>query len=490
MSRSYAQLIAILLAFLCLSGPLSAEPASISGRVTYQGEPVSGVRVFVDHPWEGAQVSATGPSYHKVTSRLAVATTDEAGHYSLRLYEDSMVYHRELQVHEGETVSDQDFSLYVPHEVRGTVLWPDGQPAAGVKVMTSTSRWLPEGTEYITSQTDAEGGFVFGPAEMKSMPCAPWLVMARVVEPELIGASIAETWADTPQIRLARATHLVGKVFNGGGQPVVGMGVDVTTSRKGRAFLLCRAKSDEQGSLRMGPLPADVRLCVTCEYERRKFVLDDYWPFVHYHTLAPGEEYEMPTMHANPKGRTVRGWIGNEDLQGVPGALVFGTETDEIACADDEGFFEISKLPARSQVWLVAVHPVESLAAFVVLDPDWGFEPGMILHPTANAMGVVVDEQGKPVSGATLFVIMSPGIRASSLLPSGLGRHLRAGAGHLWKTMTDEHGRWRVERLISGMDYDAYALVHEGSRRSEQIEFSIQPGATVDVGEIVMKQKQ
>ena len=93
-------------------------------------------------------------------------------------------------------------------------------------------------------------------------------------------------------------------------------------------------------------------------------------------------------------GRSVKGWVGDAQQQPVAGALVCSSWSDVSTRTNDQGLFEITGLRVAGDVWLIAVHPLKSLFAAEKLDPDWGYEPGLILKPTGSASGRIVDAQG------------------------------------------------------------------------------------------------
>jgi len=94
------------------------------------------------------------------------------------------------------------------------------------------------------------------------------------------------------------------------------------------------------------------------------------------------------------------------------------------------------------------------------------------LVPLAKLTGVVVDEDGVPVSGARI---------RTDLLPAG------GFSAHLEETSTDANGRYVVPDVPTGCDY-ALAVETLGSMKTRKYTFLkkvvVKPGETTDVGEI------
>ncbi len=557
--------------------------ASISGRVTLNGEPVSGVRVYchgqdpghegglalsqadgtyrVDHltpdtytvalfraedllaaPLTGISVKA-GEEYTRadlavtpgalISGKVTEATTgkpvpevnikawamdyppstygaapqiitDENGGYTIRVIPgktrvrclhssnpdlpSDMAEPRErvVEVAEGDRLTGVDFALGPCPNLHGRVLTPDGGPAAGVEVTVPTGYGaggrLPA---FITAKTDAEGEFDLRLDKMPSLR-PPWLVVARDAERGLAQAAFVEEWQRPVELELEPVGYLVTQAVDGEGQPVANVGAAVYAEREHSLFCMARAQSDEQGSLRLGPLPSNFPLLVTSHDKIRSALLDDEWWSLKRHTLMPEEERELPPIRVNLEGRTVRGWVIDKAQRPVSGALVFGTGASEPATTDEEGHFELTGLAARGMVRLIAIHPTKLLVAGQVLNPDWEFQPGLMLEPTASATGRVVDQQDQPVR-SEVHVQLSPRSYPEFEMPSHLRKRLQAWPAGSWQTATDDQGRWVVNNLIGDFDYRAFVVQQDRTGRTE---FTAKPGETVTVDDIVLKPRQ
>jgi len=391
---------------------------------------------------------------------------------------------RVVEVAEGDRLTGVDFALGPCPNLHGQVLTPDGGPAAGVEVTVPTGYGaggrLPG---FIATKTDAEGEFHLR-LDKDKVPFLrpPWLVVARDAERGLAQAAFVEEWQRPVELQLAPGGYLVTHAIDAEGQPVANVDAEVMAKSDHTLHLVAWAESDERGTLRLGPLPAHFPVWTSSSDKIRSALLDDEWWSLKRHTLMPGEERELPPIRVNLKGRTVRGWVIDEAQQAVAGALVFGTGASEPATTDEEGHFELTGSRARGMVLLIAIHPTKLLVAGQELNPDWEFEPGLMLEPTATATGRVVDQQGKPVRSEVSIVLDYRDFE----MPSRLRKRLQA-RSFGWKATTDDQGRWVVNNLIGGLHYRAGVALQDGTG---QAEFPAKPGETVTVDDIVLKPRE
>ncbi len=453
----------------------------------------------------------------QVGTGLQGTTTDEAGNYTLRaapgtarVYVSSLATPRmetvgdryqEVEVVEGETVTGVDFVMreYQPQMLRGQVLLPDGQPAAGVKIGIVGSYWGQPGMDRFKTSTDAEGRFELDVGQQLGPPAyRPTLaVLARDVERGLAGLVAVPDREKPVEIRLAQGGYVVAEVVDTEGRPVadVAMRVYVSVRRDGghmRVSLPVQGTSDDQGRIRIGPLPAGVPLRMSPGDETEMLAVEMSWGDVGEITLSPGEEYQLPRLELNLEGRTVRGWVGDRQQQPVAGAVVFGIGErqyrghPEPAYTDEQGYFELTGLSVRGEVTIVAAHPTGSLFATEHVDPDWGFEPGFILQPAGSVIGRLMDRQGQPVYDATVTV-------ESSTVSYGMSEELRRRlhtAGFTMETYTDHDGKWRMDGLIPGIEYRVSVRPRDPNAGHASARFTATAGQTEDLGEMVLEQQE
>ena len=158
---------------------------------------------------------------------------------------------------------------------------------------------------------------------------------------------------------------------------------------------------------------------------------------------------------------------------------------EEPTRADGQGRFKLSGLPARGNVWIVAVHPSRPLFAATEADPDSGFEVEMTLGALGAAVGSTVDGEGRPVSGCKVWVTPpDQGWKIRSRkLTQRLGPH-----GDSSETITDDEGRWSVDGLVPGADYDVVVWPPGGRGGTVHATFTAQPDETVDVGPVELEE--
>ncbi len=470
---------------------------------------VQGTVVAADtgRPVVGAPVSAYGPSRPEPCGRAEGTRTDEPGRYTLRLapgrnkifswgmpgYLRSRVEPKEqwVQVREGETVTGVDLILHPMLKVQGQVLLPDGQPAAGVGVGAIGVRYpqiltgVPslDFKYWLRSETDDQGYFEL---EFEQFSGPMWSLFAYDPEHGL-AALVALEGNEVPdepvEIRLTQGAYLLSNVVDTEGKPVANMQAMVFVQLGPVGHGVHGPRSNEQGRLIIGSLPPGVRLSVSPTGEAERFAIDTAWRDLGQIALAPGQQYELPRLVLNLHGHSLKVWVGDAQQKPVKGALVFAVETEEPMYVDEQGYCQLTRLPAQGQLWIVAAHPTEPLFAAVRTDPGWGFRANLILRPPGNVTGQVVDEQGRPASGARVNIQFSHDWRVMSF------ELLRRLPWQQWfyQAETDNEGRWSAEGVIGGADYRASVRAAAGDQWAHA-EFNGQGGETIDLGEMVLKQ--
>ncbi len=450
-------------------------------------------------PIAGAKLAAYGPARPLTGSVSQRAESDEAGNYEFRLppgrskincwgtegYPPMLIQPREqwVEVVEGETISGVDFVLHAAPKLRGQVLLPDGQSAAGVNVDVTNYGRLPD--NFLEPQTDAEGKFELD-TQSHARYYPPWIVMAQDLGRDLVGIAFVESADEPINIRLAQAAYVTVPVIDADEEPMADLAVSITiTYGVGQSLFLDETRTDEGGLLRIGPLPPGRRLLLRVLGQQSWFIVRGGFTATQNITLTPGEVRELLPLQFDLAGRSVRGWVGDGQQRAVPGALIFaaGAHHRDPVSADEAGYFELTRLKLAGKVQVLAAHPTEPLFAAVEIDPDWGFRANLILKPLGSATGRVVDQQGSPVRNARVLVSTS-GAREGQLL-----RRLKE-EGFQWWIDTDEAGTWRIEGLIAGASYQVQSLVSGPSATSAHTLtfFTAESGTEIDLGETVLKE--
>lgn len=468
----------------------------------------------------GAIIAAWGPARPPSTTSCQTATTDAQGLFLLRLPEGENIlrytgnledYPREFcqpqewrlgrgDIIEGGPQTGASFLLRFAPTLRGQVLLPDGQPAAGIQVGATHGAFEQDLTHFFKAETDVEGNFAFSvPAPTVKLDVSdgryrvPSVVLARDLDRGFIGSALVynpELWV---QIRLVEGAYVVAQASDTEDQPVPGAEVRVLVSYAHSVGQWTPgACSDDQGRLRVGPLLPGVSLWLLPMPETDLLVVDQTWYELGTIILAPGEEREFPPLRLNPLGRMVRGWVGDEQQQPVEGAIVYvfvvsGLPSfEQTVHTNEEGRFEATGLPARGKVWIVAAHPTDPLFEARELDPDWGFQPGLLLEPVGSTTGHVVDGQGLPIGGAVV------GLR-SDLEFSPCARELLRrlyGEGFRHEVETDVEGKWTLTGLVPGASYGVSVSAPGSTSGRGYGIFTPKSGQTVDLGEMVLEVRE
>ena len=358
-----------------------------------------------------------------------------------------------LQEQTGTTVTVQ---LSRDGTIRGRVVRPDGKPAAGILVMTEEGRGRGY-TLRVRVRTAADGSY-----EMTVLSDASYTVTVADDEwsaPSHVDVKVREGHpVEGLDFRLARGTLVHGTLTIGPDRrPGEGRTVSISEQfRIGRSVA-----TDDKGryQVRVGPgtyalqvpnenLSSD-QVTDVYEEDKKRPGVKTYHRDVVVGTIAVKDEAELihdlwiPKPQTGPiSGRVV---LANDPSRGVAGAKVRGMELPmgwEPAIADSEGRFH-----AQRKLQKLVVHarsPDGSLAGLIEIRGD-DREIVIPVSPTATAVGIILDERGKPVANAEV---------ASE-------RYIRknAGQGHTPErytptALTDERGRFALPELLVGQEYE------------------------------------
>lgn len=355
--------------------------------------------------------------------------------------------------------SDSDWTV-----VAGRVVDGDGKPAGGVRIgvlqhgplrdFRGGNRPPTLGNLYDTSRSGADGRF-----EVRLFRYGyAWSIWAR---DDASGTMGALTTFDLPagplEIRLAAASYIHTSMFDGDGQPLRGVGTNLSPTHTG---LTVRGPStDEQGDVRIGPLPTGVPLRICPASNILYLALTDDWSDQAQAeiTLAPGETREFPPLRVGVKTRTVKGTVlddGGGPVAGakvqsiIPGVFPVSSETDR-----DGRFALTGLLPTKEDLWVLASHPTEPLHVVQTVTPATD-DCRLRLRPLTSVEGQLADAQGRPVAGAE--------VEPDRALRIGGGR-----AEEYWHadglplpgrqvSRTDTDGYFPLDGLVSGAPYVAW----------------------------------
>jgi len=442
-------------------------------------------------PIVGARVFASGPS--RPSTFGARAHTDDSGSYTLRLapgdyqvhalvqgawlpWEELQPRRREVTLSEGQTLAGVDFALVkTPRPVvRGRVLDPDGEPAAGVRLGILGDLILEPEAGLLRYETDADGRFEV----TLNSPDTSWMfVLAADAERDLLGVARMKEAAEEIEVELQPGAYLEGTVVDPAGNVVPDCFVGVGTSR---FDTLAYATTNDDGSYVVGPLPAGVGLTACAVGTEGRWVREDAREYSESIRLEPGEHRVLPPLRLNLERRSLRGVVIDPEMRPVRNATVHVSAGGGVTATDAEGAFEVTGLAPRGEVWVVAIHPTEDLFLAAKVDPDEIEQLELILQPLGAASGTVVDAQGR-LTRAKIHLYPADQYWG---LDMGIYFDLlgRTGHAHDLNPETDEAGRWQVEGLVGGAEYTVYVGPPGAKRYRQETVFTAQPGITVDIG--------
>ena len=444
-------------------------------------------------PAVGAQVAGGPLMFPPQTDQpFWTALTDEQGRYELRLPEGAVAIayagnlegygprqtasqYRELLL--GPEGMQADFVLDPGPDERGVaeepapeprttvlcvVTGPDGRPVPGAVVYRTHSDPFGPGVPAQETVADENGQFAVtlsGDAEREL------LVADR--EGRLCAYITLSPLVTQFGVRLEPAAWAQARVVDTDGRPVPGIyGVAQRVPDEPQppgppgAGDFRVGVSDEQGLVRIGPLPPDMPLRFAPSYPAPSMLVEDTWAALGEVMLAPGQVFELPPLVLNPAGRALTGRLVDGDGDPVAGATVLstrGVRSGVQTTSGEDGRFRLEGLRTLEWVPVVAFAHDGSLAAGLRCDPDEWPRPArghpavdeaeeltVVLRPPAAVEGITRHADGTPLPGMEVNAVTHGITPTVALHPA-----LRIGV----TVLSEEAGRWRIEGLIPGLEY-------------------------------------
>ncbi len=392
--------------------------------------------------------------------------------------------------------------LAEPVTITGTVVDADGEPVEGARVwvmdsscvqsptipvVTNEGGWFSI-TPTISSQVFSEGELV--PPDMAVYAQSPDEQRAAV---QVVPPNVTEV-----TVTLGEAGFLEARVQDQDGGPAAGVEAILMPRPEGKRSYDTPARfaSDESGLLRIGPIPAGMDFWIRSGWLAERVLLHK-WPEQQMTPLAVGETRELLTMRVNMAGRSIEGIVVDANGDTVAGATVMSSETTTHsvksssppeARTDGEGRFELSGLKSTGLVGVVAIADDATTACGGMLDPELGLHEILQLNPFVVLTGVVTDAEGQPCAdvlvGASSTEV-SIHHRPEGATPEDIRNQVAKALRVVVKS--DENGHWRIERLISGLEYRVWAHERDGGRWGEPIENVVLTGLDANDIAIVIK---
>ena len=269
------------------------------------------------------------------------------------------------------------------HSISGQITRPNGAPVSEVTVQL-------DGTA--TAQTDANGYYSFsGLAANQDYTVVPFSTEFEFTPAtRTLQALSANQTADFSANRTI--VTIAGTVVDENANPVSGATINLTGSQTAVAV------TDAQGDFQFAGLAANGNYNVTASKQHYSFVPAS-------HSLSTPDENVSLIFTAQLNRHSINGRITNPNGVGVSGATVSLDQPAQPQTTDANGYYSFTQLPA-------GVNYIVSPSS-----TDYDFTPGTISfedlssNQTADFVGnpryvsfdgSVVDEDGRPVSGATV----------------------------------------------------------------------------------------
>ncbi|MCE5237370.1 carboxypeptidase-like regulatory domain-containing protein [bacterium] len=357
----------------------------------------------------------------------------------------------EVTVKEGDALEGQNLTTRLPRTIKGQVLLPDGQPATGA-LLTMLGGF--EGRAMPDLQPEARFELKLpdppttpGPLSYQSQPTL------LVTEPTRnLAAAIQSPFADSLTVALQPAATVSVLIADEQNHPLPGFRVSVSYPMGEHSWMSQGSVvSDALGLVRLALLPPGFKLRVTPDTTLQQLMVNDTALREAEFVLKPGEERQLPTIIVNPAGRSLNVFVGEADGKPVAGAQVYAPGAQTPALTDAAGKVTLTKLPLKGKVLLIAFHPTEERLAVESVDPDAGVWPGLIVKPRGTTTGMLIAKPGgKPLEGWQVWCWARGDIWR---LPYEVQQRLGTSGGERPRSTTDAQGRWRLEGLIPGLEY-------------------------------------
>jgi len=345
-------------------------------------------------------------------------------------------------------------------QLKGQVLGPDGKPVpgAGVGVVGSGRADIELDVDILLAGTCSSetGGFEVPAINLARWfgPWANYCVLARNADGTLMGATVVPGDAvDEPvRVQLQPPGYIHTSVLNPNGQPLAG--IETQIRPKDVPGWIEGPRTSDLGDVRIGPLPAGLRLTVSPPQQVRHLVPDDAWSGREI-TLQPEETFELAPLTLDPGGRSIEGTLEDADGKPLPGAKVACVLPGALASsatADERGRFRLTQLPVSGfDVWLIAADAARQLHVMSLVDPDAGDSTRLVLRPLTSASGVLSGPDGQVLPGVRVRVSPMLKLRyAGSTMYTGWGSEW---APFLEAVETAADGSWQVSGLVAGGMY-------------------------------------
>lgn len=335
--------------------------------------------------------------------------------------------------------------------------------ASGAPIPDATVTFAPATGNEVTATTGADGKF-----ELVGLVQTQWgndlLVEARGFAPAFVSKPHQQVAEDgLLSIKLGKGMSVAGRVENSRGEPVAGVWLTPLLDQSSRniyLFAASQARTSADGSFRLGSLPPGVLLDVVPPrpYEalrRIKPTLNTSDYVIRLESMASVRGVVLNSATKEPVRRF------NIRLDGAYEVSRIRTGVDFDAA---DGRFQIDEIAPGDQVKLIVRAPRHATRN-VTLPLD-GEDQVVLLDPTEESAiaGMVSDGAGRPIGGATVFLINTAGSQATPILAVNMVRGVLDGdsSQEVTRHVTDAQGRFRIDSVPSSGKVDLY--IHASGR--------------------------
>jgi RNA polymerase sigma factor (sigma-70 family) len=525
---------------------LVAEETARASLITIEGAAAAGVKLRVRLPNYGAIPEGEpwpGPLTSDERGRVTLRGLGKWTRVSLEIDDDRFLRQRlALEVGAGKPGEEPTFTLAPLRVLEGTVTGEDtGNPMPGARVVVEAYANQGNTSDRVEGRTDERGRYriipydgnaltvrVFPPDEQPFLP--------RVEEIRWSGAAVKRT----VNAKLLRGVLVRGKVTDAGsGKPVAGATAVFWPRRSNNPFYrgevigfgeslgvlaqLNEVKSGADGTFRLAALPGQGHLLVkgpTPDYLHvetsyllmqkgtsggQRYYPDALIPLDH----QPGAEPAAVAV-ALRRGVTLRGRVLGPDDKPVAeytmfarSFVPFGVSFHHNVVPVRDGIFELPGCDPEKATPVLVFAAAGRLGAAVELSAKEARDGlrTVRLAPCGSATARFVDEQGKPWANQRvgpspllvhLLVVVRPGKTvwaqlANEELQSDTLLMVNVDSERYGDLRTDAEGRVTFPSVIPGA---TIALMTGEGLGTVKKEFTVKPGETAELPDVVMKRAE
>ncbi|HEX3128595.1 MAG TPA: carboxypeptidase-like regulatory domain-containing protein, partial [Thermoanaerobaculia bacterium] len=183
--------------------------------------------------------------------------------------------------------------------------------------------------------------------------------------------------------------------------------------------------------------------------------------------VEPAREIDRgPKELRLPATRTLAGRVVSAaDGRPIPQALVWSEDKGAVRRVEPDGSYRFEAVPGRELTLTAAAPGFFEQETSLVVQPDDRRAPALALEPAVALAGIVLDEQGRPVSAVEVKARLQPGSRARTMAAWGSGG----------TAITTAAGAFRISTLYPGLAHEL-TLARRGFATTRETVPPLEPG--------------